>query len=77
MLEIVGVVFRKKLSGNKTGKSFWIAIALSLSISLFGFAVGNLKDVRQLIIFFVSCVQIGAMIVLVITLLKLRKLIKM
>jgi len=60
------------------GKSVWIALALCLSVALFGFAVGmgNLKDFRQLIIFVVSCVQIGAMIVLVVTLIKLRRLIE-
>ncbi len=69
LIEAVGVVFRKKLSGNRTGKSVWIAVALCLSVALFGFAVGNLNDFRQLIIFVVSCMQISAMIVLVVTLL--------
>ena len=76
VLEILAVLFRQKLAGNQTLKSVWIGASVVLSLAMLSLSVEYLNETRQLILFLFCLGQIVSLVVLVVTLVQIRDLVR-
>ena len=75
-MELVAVIARKELAGNELGKSIWIGVSIVLSVALLGVSVEYLSTARQLVIFCFCIGQIGSLVLLCVTLKRIKDLIR-